>query len=138
MSTQSEICIVDKNGKVRGIYCHFDGYLSGVGKTLKNYYKDEKTVNKLIDLGDIRELGKKIDPDPSKEHNFINGQKDVTTAYHRDRGEPLSIDKAKSLDELIEYIMDMDIETIEYLYIFKNGKWYYRVYTDGFNKEKLV
>lgn len=136
MSTRSEICIVDKNGKVRGIYCHFDGYLSGVGKTLKNYYKDEKTVNKLIDLGDISTLGKKIDPDPSKEHNFDNRQKDVTTAYHRDRGEPLSIDKAKSLDELIRDIISNS--TIEYLYIFKNGKWHYRVCSDDFDDENLV
>ena len=136
MSTRSEICIVDKNGKVRGIYCHFDGYLSGVGKTLKNYYKDEKTVNKLIDLGAISSLGKKIDPDPSKKHDFDNKQKDVTLAYHRDRGEPICIDEASNLNKFIKDLISSPI--IEYLYIFKNGKWYYRIDTDDFNDEKLV
>jgi hypothetical protein len=38
MSTRSRIAIENQNGSVTSIYCHFDGYISGVGKTLKECY----------------------------------------------------------------------------------------------------
>jgi hypothetical protein len=34
-ATRSTVAIEDKNGKVRGTYVHFDGYVDGVGKTLQ-------------------------------------------------------------------------------------------------------
>jgi hypothetical protein len=38
MSTRSRIAIENQNGSVTSIYCHFDGYISGVGKTIKRIY----------------------------------------------------------------------------------------------------
>jgi len=35
MATRSRIAIENQDGTVTSIYCHFDGYLSGVGKLLK-------------------------------------------------------------------------------------------------------
>jgi hypothetical protein len=73
MSTRSRIAIENQNGSVTSIYCHFDGYLDGVGKKLFNHYDREKT-EKLIELGDISVLGEStLD----------------TIAYHRDRNEDL-------------------------------------------------
>jgi len=73
MSTRSRIAIETKSGTVKSIYCHFDGYVSGVGKTLYNHYDKEK-LEKLIELGDISSLGESTEN---------------TVAYHRDRGEDL-------------------------------------------------
>jgi hypothetical protein len=43
MSTRSRIAIENHHGTVTSIYCHFDGYLEGVGKKLFNHYDREKT-----------------------------------------------------------------------------------------------
>lgn len=56
MSTRSAIGIKE-NGKVRGIYCHYDGYISGNGLELVSFYKDKARVEKLINLGNLRCLG---------------------------------------------------------------------------------
>jgi hypothetical protein len=32
MSTRSRIAIENQNGSVTSVYCHFDGYISGVEK----------------------------------------------------------------------------------------------------------
>ena len=136
MSTNSRIAVVQKNGKVKSIYCHWDGYLSGVGQTLVDHYNDEKKANALVKLGDISCLYKHIKPlkeapeaffhgegKPrilkAKEHNFNTQQKDVTVAYHRDRGEDYNQDINKSLEDFIE---NGDLQG--YDYIFKDGKWF--------------
>lgn len=73
MATRSRIAIENQDGTVQSIYCHFDGYLKGVGKTLFNHYDREK-LEKLIELGDISSLGESTEN---------------TVAYARDRGEDL-------------------------------------------------
>ena len=73
MSTRSRIAIETESGTVKSIYCHFDGYVSGVGETLYNHY-DKEELEELIELGDISSLGESIEN---------------TVAYHRDRGEDL-------------------------------------------------
>ena len=41
MSTHATIWIKNSNDTFTGIYCHFDGYLSGVGDTLLKHYNVE-------------------------------------------------------------------------------------------------
>ena len=53
MATRSRIAIENQDGTVTSIYCHFDGYLSGVGKILKEYYTTQTKVEALINLGFI-------------------------------------------------------------------------------------
>jgi hypothetical protein len=74
MSTRSCIAIEHPNGEVSSIYCHGDGYLSGVGLTLYTSYQSYSTVKAIINLGDLSYLGDVIDM-PS------------TCAYARDRTE---------------------------------------------------
>jgi len=73
MATRSRIAIENQDGTVQSIYCHFDGYVDGVGKRLFNHYDREK-LKKLIELGDISSLGESTEN---------------TVAYARDRGEDL-------------------------------------------------
>lgn len=66
MSTRSNIGIVNADGTVLTIYCHNDGYPSGVGQTLLDHYVDEAKVRELLALGDISILGEVI----GEKHDF--------------------------------------------------------------------
>jgi hypothetical protein len=114
MATRSTIWIKTDEG-YRGIYCHFDGVLERVGKTLVTHYTDINKINKLIDLGSISVLGSEIGNKIDFYNNNTNNQ---TIAYHRDRGDDLYIYESndmKGLDRFKE----------EYNYLFENGKWKY-------------
>ena len=105
MSTRSRIAIENESGIVNSIYCHFDGYVDGVGKTLFNHYDKEK-LQKLIELGDISSLGEStID----------------TVAYCRDRGEDLH--STSYLD--VEGLFELGFESgAEYVYCLnRDGIW---------------
>lgn len=61
MSTRSLIGIYREEEKmVEYIYCHFDGYLDGVGKKLEDHYQDQDKIERLIAGGDISYLGKDL------------------------------------------------------------------------------
>ena len=95
MSTRCRIGVLQDNGTIRSIYCHFDGYPKGVGRELLDNYTDIETINKLLDLGDISCLGNEPVSDPKDWDPFTRIHKyDYTLAY-RDRGEdcPAEISK---------------------------------------------
>lgn len=79
------IGLLNEDKSVSSIYCHWDGYISGVGKLLKTYYTDLSNIEKLIKLGDISSLRKYTEPRKDEEHSFLHPQEDVTVAYYRDR-----------------------------------------------------
>lgn len=87
MSTRSTISIKRKDGTTTSIYCHFDGYIEGVGVTLQLAYNTADKVEALLQLGNLSSLGYYVAPDNSEEHSFDNPQTNVCVAYHRDRGE---------------------------------------------------
>lgn len=57
MSTRSAIIQKVAEGVYRGVYCHFDGYLSHQGPILLKYYMKPLKVAQLIDMGQIRSIG---------------------------------------------------------------------------------
>ena len=119
MSTRSRIGMVQSDGSVKSIYCHWDGYPQNNGNILIKHYTDIEKVKSLIELGSISSLGKNINPDPiDGVHTFDNPQVDVTVAYHRDRGEDLEI----RIDESESEFIKSDLE--EWGYLFKDGKWF--------------
>jgi hypothetical protein len=105
MSTRSRIAIETESGIVKSIYCHFDGYVSGVGKMLYNHYDKEK-LEKLIELGDISSLGESIEN---------------TVAYHRDRGEDLHSTDYLNIEGLFGNCFRSGEEYAYYLN--KDGVW---------------
>jgi hypothetical protein len=130
MSTRSRIGIEEAaGGKIRSIYCHFDGYPEGgVGTTLFEHYTDEQKIRDLIALGDISSLGKEIGVphkfpgDAPLDWNYHNAIQEAgwTTAYHRDRREDLHISESGSRKEFLA------IDTGEeyyYLWSCKNKCW---------------
>ena len=106
MATRSRIAIENQDGTVTSIYCHWDGYTSGVGKMLEKWYTTQAKVEALIELGDISSL----DMTPTS-----------TVAYHRDRGEDL----VQSKYNRVEALFDMGFNSgVEYIYCFtKSGQW---------------
>ena len=106
MATRSRIAIENQDGSVTSIYCHWDGYTSGVGKTLEKWYTTQAKVEALIELGDISSL----DMTPTS-----------TVAYHRDRGEDL----VQSKYNRVEALFDMGFNSgVEYIYCYtKSGQW---------------
>ena len=105
MSTRARIAIENQDETVDSIYCHFDGYVDSVGKTLFEHYDQEK-LEKLLELGDISSLGEStID----------------TVAYCRDRGEDLKFQSFKDVEELFE---DGFGSGVEYVYcLTRHGIW---------------
>jgi len=124
MATRS---IIAKRTRYRGklvykaIYCHFDGYPSGVGAKLRKYYSNPSKIDKLLALGDISILGKEI----GRKHDFNNkATEGWTTAYHRDRGEEWQTNKPRifdTIDELKRYAYRIGAS---YLYVYEGGKWH--------------
>lgn len=77
MSTRCLIAVLCPEGSeatIQSIYCHHDGYPSGVGAILKEFYPRKADVERLFTLGDLSSLGETLD---------------TCCAYHRDRGEQL-------------------------------------------------
>lgn len=98
MSTRSRIGMIQKDGSVKSIYCHFDGYPEGVGAVLKKHYTNPEKVEELLELGDIsvlgtfydEELAKKkwgfYDMTPEEQEKFAPMVENMTVPY-KDRGE---------------------------------------------------
>lgn len=87
MSTHCYIAKRNENGTYTGIYCHFDGYISGVGQTLLNHYNDANKINELIALGDLEVLGEQIgeqhDPDMQRDEDWcISYKRDFSELGH--------------------------------------------------------
>jgi hypothetical protein len=119
MGTQSRIGKLLPNGKVKAIYCHYDGYLhGGVGEDLATHYLDEEKVDALLELGNLSGLGKEIGQKQDF-YDFPSQNPDWCLAYGRDRGE-----KSQEAVEvpLQEYETNLNWE---YIYLYKDGRWYF-------------
>jgi len=119
MATRSNIGILNQDGTVTYIYCHFDGYLEHNGAVLNEYYTTEGKVRMLMGLGDLSVLGEDI----GEKQDFNNRVKGTCLAYGRDRGE--TDVEARTIpysDYTKEYFE-------EYVYLFTPGKgWEVRQY----------
>lgn len=104
MATRSNIAIQTAEG-IKAIYCHFDGYLEGVGRILQEYYNTYQRVNQLIELGNIRSIQEAL--------SDIEPYEEPSTLFENEQ-------------EYIQVLKDW----IEYAYLFKDGEWYVASYSD--------
>jgi hypothetical protein len=125
MATRSNIGILNSDGTVDYIYCHYDGYVEHNGKILNEHYKTESKVRALIALGDLSTLGHEI----GEQHDF-NGPRimEWCLAYGRDRGISESNTKARKCS-YVDYTKE---HFEEYIYLFTPGKGW-EVREDGAN-----
>lgn len=112
MATRSNISVKVGN-EYRTVYCHWYGYLEGVGQTLLNYYNSQELAEELVKEGDMSCIGEKCScPEGHSYENQVSG---YTVYYGRDRGETGT-----------EYKISEEKPRVneEYLYIFEGGKWF--------------
>ena len=82
MSTRSYIGKVNPDSTIEYVYCHFDGSPEIVGHLLLDHYQDAGKIDKLLALGWLSSLGRKM----TKPANCnYNGNIRCIT-YHRDHG----------------------------------------------------
>ena len=107
MSTRSYIAKKQPDETFKAVYCHFDGYPEGVGQTLVDSFTDENKVDKLLKLGSLSYLRDDIETQNNFKTFPIRGNeielKDVTMAYHRDRGDDLEINEFSNLETMLDY-----------------------------------
>ncbi len=111
MGTRSTIALEFADGSVSQVYCHWDGYLDGVGRQLVEDYSNPFELQKVIDQGDMSSIGEP----------------------YTDRGESYEDTKACRFQNFDEYVAECQRE--EYDYILRNvdGKatWFVRCYATG-------
>ena len=115
MATRSNIAMKTKEGKIISVYCHWDGYVANNGKILLENYDSIDKIEALVALGSLSSLGTVI----GEQQDFMDRdtQKDEwTLAYHRDRGEELSIQEYADIPSWID---DME----EYAYLWNGSEW---------------
>jgi hypothetical protein len=124
MGTRSAIGI--KHGDViKAVYCHYDGYLEYVGRTLLLYYQDSIKVNRLIAMGDMSCLGAAIGNKHSfdSRSNYLdNGIAEQCTFYQRDCGEENAGFRTFQSEQ--EFVDEFEAGE-EFYYLYDRGTWLY-------------
>ena len=125
MATRSAIGLLE-DGKVKGIYCHWDGYPEYNGNILLKHYDKEKTLD-LLSLGNLSSLNEEI----GLKHEFDTLQlsrrereelraKKWCTFYGRDREE--SDQECVVFNTVQEFVNYFAKSGAEYFYLLDN-KW---------------
>ena len=127
MATRSTIAKLGKDGIIKSVYCHSDGYLEYNGKILNEYYKDESKVDELLAHGDISSLNKNIGVKIDFMDYELRAKNEQCRFYHRDRGEDLMFNEFESDIEYIEWANGV---ANGFIYLYAFGAWY--VYDNGF------
>ena len=127
MSTHSRIGVDRGNGMIESIYCHFDGYLRGVGRVLLKNYTNDVKVDDLMKLGDISSIGSEI----GEKHDFVKYDKNMCNSYGRDRDEDdvnSVVNKYSSPAAFIQWAKRQS--GAYYVYLWRDGKWWYNMISD--------
>lgn len=106
MSTNASVHVKDVSGKVRSIYVHWDGYLSHVGRLLRDNYNTQRAAAELIEMGDCSSLGETLDD---------------SEFYNRDRNESWSDVQPTESDDLQS---SLELNSQEFDYYFDGGQWH--------------
>lgn len=146
MGTRSNIIVFCSDGKFKRIYCHWDGYLSGVGATLAMHWNNQNKAEALINLGDLSSLGEEIGVKHDFDYHAILSRKYASykemqeseeykildrmcLAYGRDRDEK---DTECEVFETIEEALPSEDSWAEYVYLWNGKEWlYYCTYNNS-------
>jgi hypothetical protein len=134
MGTRSRIGMMNEDGSITSVYCHWDGYPSHNGVILLENYQDPEKIKMLISLGDLSSLEKKLIPEGNVVHSFEDPADGVCVFYGRDRKENgTSCGVSANMKEFIEIA-----DWCDYCYIFEAGVWFVIAMHQGDKKpEKL-
>ena len=120
MGTRSRIGMINEDGSITSVYCHWDGYPSHNGLILEKNYQDPEKIKTLMSLGDLSSLGKKLIPEGNAVHTFDDPADGVCVFYGRDRKEiGTNCKVSANMKEFIEMS-----DWCDYCYIFEAGVWF--------------
>ena len=87
MSTRSNIGIVNGDGSVKAIYCHFDGYPAYVGRILLEHYNVVERIEELIDGGDMSSLKTNTTWESTFKEDAYTNTREEQPLYYYERGD---------------------------------------------------
>ena len=117
MATRSNIAYKTPEGKIRSVYCHWDGYPAHNGEMLVRYYQQARKIAQLVELGQISSLDQDVFPTPNSGHSFDSPEEGVTVFYGRDRGETMV--GTQEFEDIPSWIDNME----EYAYLWNGQEW---------------
>jgi|TARA_B110000238_G_C15857759_1_gene323840 hypothetical protein len=119
MSTRSAIGYRNAAGEVRGIYCHWDGYVENNGKILLESYTDAAKIAAMVELGDLSSLGAAIGNQVAFD-SPMDVREGQCVAYGRDRGETdVAAQTFDNIDEFVTHFAD----GVDYMYVWNGNEW---------------
>ena len=105
MATRSAIGYKLPTGEVRGIYCHWDGYVENNGKILQEHYQAAYKIAQMVELGDMSSLAAEIAD---------------CVYYGRDRGESdVATQTYNDVDDFVTHYAD----GCEFMYLWNGNEW---------------
>ena len=112
MATRSNIG-VEIDGKLKYIYCHWGGYLDGVGKQLLLYFNTQQLAVKLVEGGDISSISA--------------GRPE----YYAQRSRWDSRSDDEPWADVQPQVADIGYDFLNnsYAYLFRDGQWFYKTYS---------
>ena len=112
MSTRSMIAIQDADGACYAIYCHFDGYVSHMGKMLTTYFNDDEKAADLVNEGELRSID-------------VSAENEVVLEHFEEDFEKREIEYYDNVVDMLNAFQNSDRE---YLYIWDDviETWLYR------------
>ena len=132
MATRSAIGMRTVDGRITAVYCHWDGYPAHNGAILQEHYTDPNKIVELITLGGISSLRPEIGvKHPFSKFELKEGEtydetlyEDMTTFYHRDRGEDLEV---RTFNDAMDFVENFGW-SVEYLYLWNGTEWLVNAY----------
>ena len=119
MSTRSMIAIQDADGACYAIYCHFDGYVSHMGRMLTTYFNSDEKAADLVNEGEVRAIE-------------ISAENEVVLEYFEPAFDKREIEYYDTVVDMLNAFQNSDRE---YLYLWDDviETWLYRknVYTSN-------
>ena len=118
MSTRCLIAIIENGGTGQYVYCGSDGYPEWAGRLLLTYYPTKGMALEMMELGDLRGLGKSLASESECER---------TIAKHRDLGacwkDSAPRHLSQGLVELDRMMKEPYRTDAEYCYAFVGNSW---------------
>lgn len=131
MAIGSNILYVDPaTGKVKEIYNHMSAHLMYTGRVLHEHFNTDEKVKSLIANGDIYTIGYSVDDvpeDKQADEVYKNGNKHCVF-YIKNKKAPASKHTAREFASLNEAIEKLDRNPQQFTYMWKDGKWYFRLW----------
>jgi len=117
MGTRSHIGVLQPDGKIKAVYCHFDSY-QNLEILIKNYNSFELAM-KLLEEGDMSQLGNTLE-----ECEF----------YSRDRGEPKKDTEARSFSCISDFLLTCHED---YTFLWDGNEWRWRQWSKPLSGKKV-